>query len=254
MNCGSERLAGFALGLLAIISLAPVSAAPVAGLGPETAVGEPVNGYVGRLDVSPEHAPAGTPVTVTAERLPPGQEFQLVWVTAIGTWKVTDTEYHGRDFASVAYEIASVRTDASGRLAARFTAPDDYGFMHDIVLQQGSRLFTKVGFNLDMTVEISPKSGPVGTPIKVDIKGIGYRSLYNSWDVIYDNNFTGWISSVTTKGSASFTIPATGGPRPIEVAPLSGPGQIRLYRKARTIEIMRLLNELRQRTVGWLCA
>jgi hypothetical protein len=99
------------------MSVAPVSAAP-AGLGPETAVGEPVNGYVGRLDVSPEHAPAGTPVTVMAERLPPGQEFQLVWVTAIGTWKVTDTEYHGRDFTPVAYEIARVRTDSSGRFAA----------------------------------------------------------------------------------------------------------------------------------------
>jgi hypothetical protein len=211
MNC-SGRLAGFALGLLVTMSVAPVSAAPAAGLGPETAVGEPANGYVGRLDVSPEHAPAGTPVTVMAERLPPGQEFQLVWVTAIGTWKVTDTEYHGREFTPVAYEIARVRTDSSGRFAESFTAPDDYGFMHDIVLQQGSRLFTKVGFNLDMTVEISPKSGPVGTPIKVDVKGIGYRSLYNSWDVIYDNNFTGWISSVTTRGSASFTIPATGGP------------------------------------------
>jgi len=57
-----------------------------------------------------------------------------------------------------------------------------------------------VGFNLDMTVDISPKSGPPGTPIKVDVKGVGYRSLYNSWDVIYDNNFTGWISSVTTRG------------------------------------------------------
>jgi hypothetical protein len=39
MNCGSGRLAGFALGLLVIMSLAPVSAAPAAGLGPETAVG-----------------------------------------------------------------------------------------------------------------------------------------------------------------------------------------------------------------------
>jgi hypothetical protein len=212
MNCGSGGLAGFALGLLAIMSLAPAFAAPAAGLGPEIAVGEAVNGYVGRLDVSPEHAPAGTPVAVIAERLPAGQEFQLVWVTAIGSWKVTDTEYHGRDFTPVAYEIARVRTDSSGRFVANFIAPDDYGFMHDIVLQQGSRLFTKVGFNLDMTVEISPKGGPVGTPIKVDIKGIGYRSLYNSWDVIYDNNFTGWISSVTTKGTASFTIPATGGP------------------------------------------
>ena len=179
MNCDNGHLAGFALGFLLTMFLAPLSAAPAAGLGPETAVGEPVNGYVGRLDVSPEHAPAGTPVTVTAERLPPGQEFQLVWVTAIGTWKVTDTEYHGRDFTQVAYEIARVRTDSLGRFVTNFTTPDDYGFVHDIVLQQGSRLFTKMGFNLDMTVEISPKSGPVGTPIQVDIKGIGYRSLYN---------------------------------------------------------------------------
>jgi hypothetical protein len=63
-----------------------------------------------------------------------------------------------------------------------------------------------------MTVEISPKSGPVGTPITVEAKGIGWRPLVNSWDLLYDNNFTGWISSVTTHGSARFTIPATGGP------------------------------------------
>jgi hypothetical protein len=63
-----------------------------------------------------------------------------------------------------------------------------------------------------MTAEISPKSGPVGTPIIVEVKGIGWRSLVNSWDLLYDNNFTGWISSVTRHGSARFTIPATGGP------------------------------------------
>jgi hypothetical protein len=79
-------------------------------------------------------------------------------------------------------------------------------------LQQSGRLFTQTGFSIDMTVEISPKSGPVGTPIAVEVKGIGWRSLVNSWDLLYDNNFTGWISSVTTHGSARFAIPATGGP------------------------------------------
>src|SRR5439155_16609219 len=83
---------------------------------------------------------------------------------------------------------------------------------HGIVLQQGERLFTQTGFSIDMTVELSPKSGPVGTPIAVEVKGIGWRSLVNSWDLLYDNNFTGWISSVTTHGSARFTIPATGAP------------------------------------------
>jgi hypothetical protein len=219
MCFGSGRLAGlsYALALptavaMALMSQMPAAAAPAAALGPEVQVGEPSNGYVGRLNVSPAHAPAGAPVTITAEGLPAGQEFQLVWTTATGAWKVADAEYHGREFKPGAYEIAKAKTDQSGRLSVSFIAPDDYGFLHDIVLQQGSRLLTQVAFNLDMTVEISPKSGPPGTPIKVDVKGIGYRPLYNSWDVIYDNNFTGWISAVTTKGSASFTIPATGGP------------------------------------------
>ena len=73
-------------------------------------------------------------------------------------------------------------------------------------------MFTQVGFSIDMTVTISPESGPVGTPITVEVKGIGWRQLFNSWVLLYDNNFTGWISAVTTGGSAKFTIPATGRP------------------------------------------
>jgi hypothetical protein len=188
-----------------------VAAPDAVKLGPEVTLGEPRDGYVGTLSVSPKHAPAGTPVTVTAEGLPPGQEFQVVWGTVVGEWKVADAEYHGREFTPVGYQIAKAKSDQAGHLTASFIAPEDYGFLHDIILQQGDRLLTQVAFNLDMTIEISPKSGPAGTPIHVDVKGIGFRSLYNSWDVIYDNNFTGWISAVTTKGSASFTIPATGG-------------------------------------------
>src|SRR6516164_5978682 len=211
----SGRLAGLACALLALTLMSPVrsmAAAPASSLGPEVAVSKPRDGYVGRMDALPDHGPAGTPVTVTAEGLPAGQEFQVVWVTANGAWKVADAEYHGREFTQVAYEIARVKADQSGRLAAKFIAPEDFGFVHDVVLQQGDRLLTQVAYSLDMTVEISPKSGPVGTPIHVEVRGIGFRSLYNSWDVIYDNNFTGWMSSVTTSGTAHFTIPATGGP------------------------------------------
>jgi hypothetical protein len=196
----------------ALLSLSLVPPSPSAALGPEVAIGEPSGGYIGRLIVAPEHAPAGTPLTVTAEGLPAGEEFQLVWRTVDGAWKVADAEYRGREYRAVAYEIAKAKTDQAGRLSAKFLVPEDFGFMHDIVLQQGGRLFTQTGFSIDMTVEISPKSGPVGTPITVEVKGVGWRSLVNSWDLLYDNNFTGWISSVTTHGAARFTIPATGGP------------------------------------------
>src|SRR4029077_6106467 len=113
----------------------------------------------------------------TAEGLPPGEEFQLVWRTVDGAWKVTDAEYRGREYRAVDYEIAKLKTDQTGRLNAQFVAPEDFGFMHDIVLQQGGRLFTQTGFSIPMTVEISPKSGPVGTPISVEAKAIGWRPL-----------------------------------------------------------------------------
>jgi hypothetical protein len=121
-------------------------------------------------------------------------------------------EYRGREFTPAAFEIATVRSDAAGGLAATFTVPADFGFLHDVVLQQGERLFIQAGFAVDMSVTLSPESGPAGTPIKVEVKGIGWRPLESSWTLLYDNNFTGWISAVTTAGAATFTIPASGRP------------------------------------------
>lgn len=196
-------------GLWAVVSWAAV-VAPPAALGPEIPAAEASGGYVGKLSVEPKHAPAGARVTVTGEGLSAHQSFDLVWRTVRGRWKAADGEYRGREYAPVGYRIASVRSDAEGRIGATFTVPEDFGFLHDIVIQQGAREFTQVAFNLDMSVEMSPKSGPVGTPITIDIKGIGWRQLENSWLLMYDNNFTGWVSAVSTRGSAKFTIPATG--------------------------------------------
>ncbi|MBV9199644.1 MAG: hypothetical protein JOY83_07920 [Alphaproteobacteria bacterium] len=169
-------------------------------------------GFVGRMTVSPDHGPAGSPVQVTAEGLPADTDFQLVWRTVRGSWKVKGAEYHGREYEPAAFEIATVRTDGSGNVAASFTVPEDYGFLHDVVLQQGERLFIQAGFAVDMSVRLSPETGPPGTPITVEVKGIGWRPLENSWTLLYDNHFTGWISAVTTAGSAIFTIPASGRP------------------------------------------
>ena len=205
----------------ALILLAAVIAAPSLGparaeaalatdFGPEIAAAQPENGFVGKLSLAPLHASEGANVTVSGEALPANQEFDLVWRTVKGSWKTANGEYHGRDYAPAGYRIARVRTDAAGKFAASFVVPDDFGFQHDIVLQQDARLFTQAGFNLDMTMKVTPENGPPGTPITFDIKGIGWRELENSWMLVYDNNFTGWISAVSTHGSAHFTIPATG--------------------------------------------
>lgn len=193
---------------------APVSGPlrPASALGPEIVPGTPQGGYVGRLTLAPAHAPAGTPVIMRASGLPIRQPFDLVWTTMEGRWKAADGEYKGREYRPVAYRIASVTSDARGEVEASFVVPEDFGFSHDVLLQQGARLFTKAGFDVDMTVAISPAQGPPGTPITVDVKGIGWRHMENSWLLLYDNRFTGWMSAVTTPGSARFTIPAAGAP------------------------------------------
>ena len=196
------------------LSLAAALLAPAvtyAQLGPEAPLAAP-HGFVGRMSVSPEHGPPGTPVRITAAGLPADSEFELVWRTVRGSWKVGQGEYHGRDYTPAAFEIAKVRSDAAGRVAATFIVPEDFGFLHDVVLQQGERLLIQAGFTFDMSVKLAPESGPVGTPITVEVKGIGWRPLENSWTLLYDNNFTGWVSAVTTSGAARLTIPATGRP------------------------------------------
>ena len=195
------------------LACGPTVAAPKAAeLGPIVPQAEVRGGFIGRLKVAPEHGPVGTPVTVTGEGLPPGQEFDLAWSTVTGSWKVTTAEYFGRTFTPTSYRIAKVKSDAAGRISAQFQAPDDFGFLHDIVLQQGDRALTQDAFNVDMTVKLLTDRGPPGSPIEIEVQGYGYRELEDSWVLLYDNRYTGWMSVVTTAGSARVIIPATGGP------------------------------------------
>src|SRR5690242_8347149 len=115
--------------LLAVALLAPAAAA--AQVDPEVQPATP-HGFVGRMTVSPEHGPTGTPVQIVAEGLPVDTEFQLVWRTVTGAWKVAGAEYHGREYRPASYEIATVSSDATGKLATVFTVPEDFGFDHDI--------------------------------------------------------------------------------------------------------------------------
>jgi hypothetical protein len=205
-------LLSFALAL-ALAAAGPALAAPrPAQLGPEVPWAEAAGGYVGRLEVTPAHGPAGTPVRVTGEGFPADTELDLVWRTVRGRWKVTVAEYHGREYAPAAYRVAAVKSDRAGRVAAAFVVPEDFGFVHDVVIQRGDRLLTQTAFKLDMTARLARDRGPVGSPIAVEVQGIGWRDLEGSWVLLYDNKFTGFISAVTTGGTARFTIPAAGRP------------------------------------------
>jgi len=207
------RLNAFACALVAcaLMRAGEALAAPrAAELGPEMPLAEPAGGFVGKVSVTPQSGPAGTHVTVSGEAFAPEQEFDLVWRTVKGRWKVTVAEYHGREFAPVGYRIATVKSDKAGRIATNFVAPEDFGFLHDIVVQQGNRLLTQTAFNIEMTAKLAQDKGPLGSPIAIEVQGIGWRELEGSWVLLYDNKFTGFMSAVTTGGTVRFTLTATG--------------------------------------------
>lgn len=175
----------------------------------------PLVTYVGKVSLEPVRGPAGTEVTITGSGFDANAELSVKWNTVHGAWVLegdAKEEFHGREFTPVAYELATVQTDARGTFTTVFAAPAGHGFTNDVTVDRNGKLLNKAGFRLDPTVTIEPESGPVGTPITIHMEGIGWANLENSWEVSYDNQFTGLLSSVTTGGIATAVIPATGAP------------------------------------------
>lgn len=170
--------------------------------------------FVGSVSVEPQRAPMGSLITVSGTGFPSGERFDVVWQTVEGSYDIRGDyleEYHGRVFDEVKYTISTVQTDADGNFSETITVPEDYGFTHNITVEQDGEVLNRAGFSIEPTASISPTSGPLGTPITVTMTGIGWASMENSWTLMYDNKYTGLLSAVTTKGTAKAVIPATGG-------------------------------------------
>ena len=179
----------------------------------ETTIDETIN-FVGSANVKPLSAPVGSSIIVSGTGLPSNQSVDVVWNTFEGSWDIQGEfleEYHGRIFKGVKQTISTVQTDAKGSFQQAITVPEDYGFNHNITIEQGGKVLNRVGFSIETTASINQTSGPLGTPITIIMTGIGTQTLENSWTVSYDNKFTGVITAVNTKGTATAIIPATGG-------------------------------------------
>ncbi len=170
--------------------------------------------FVGSLSLEPTSGPAGTVVTVTGIDLPADADLSLLWSTADCGWLLEGDlgeEYKGRACTPVEQPLDEVATDADGLMTATFTVPDDYGFAHDVLLiDRDGVIRNRALFSISMDVEVTPTSGPVGTPITIEVRGMGYQSLEDTRTILYDDRYVGFMSAVTTRGTARAVIPATG--------------------------------------------
>ncbi len=168
--------------------------------------------YTGSFSLSAQRGKAGAVVRTQGSGFGEKNHLEILWQSFRGSWKVENGEFHGRNYTEELVLLTEVWTDATGEFNTEFTIPEGFGFLHDVLVVHKNKILNKAAFEVEMEVSVSPSSGPVGTPISVDIQGIGWRPLENSWVLLYDNKFTGWMSAVSTNGSARAIIPATGTP------------------------------------------
>ncbi len=154
---------------------------------------------------------SGTSVEATAEGLPPNRRVNLLWGTVDGGWVIEDySHFRGKKFSETTKPLAQAVVDASGRLATRFSIPEDYGGVHEVLVTDGSTTIAQGGIEVSQTFEISPTEGPVGTPIELRVSGLGWRTMESTWVVNWDNREVGWVSAAGSRGTAVARFRATG--------------------------------------------
>ena len=180
-----------------------------------------------KLTTSPNAGVTGTPITLSGSGLTPNTALQLTWGTNTATWSV-DPEPFTVDYLGSVYSpisaasllnnsnsmyvnLATVTTDASGNFSFQTTAPTDFGGNHDIWAVAGGVGVANGSFDLLRIVTISPKSGPVGTPITVTYTSMDANPYGGGGSVLWDNHYVGEIMGNWTRGTASVTIRAAGG-------------------------------------------
>jgi hypothetical protein len=167
------------------------------------------------LKFTPDKGAAGTTVTVTGEGLPPGKAAQFMWATVDGSYDMTATseniQFNKRVFKEKRISVGTGTTAADGPITASFIAPEDYGEVHDVFLAVDGKDVARAGFRIMRQVSVSPESGPLGTPITIKVTGLGWTQYTNTISVRYDNQPTGIITAVTTRGTTIGSIRASGG-------------------------------------------
>ena len=166
------------------------------------------------LKTSPERGPGGTKFTITGEGLKPSTRLDFVWNATNGVYKTelnnNRMEFFERLFTLERTPLGQVTTDAQGKVSASFTAPVDFGGVHDIYALIDGKESAKAGFLIEKTVNFSPSEGPLGTPITVRITGLGSSAFTSTGAIRYDNKYTGFVTATTTRGTAEFQLRAAG--------------------------------------------
>src|SRR3989442_7124881 len=164
-----------------------------------------------KLELTYEKPVVGAQVKAVASSLPAGKIVDLEWGTVTGGWVIEDYYYfRGKKYSETRSSLGKFTVDPSGRLSASFTIPEDYGGVHDVIAMIDEKAVAQNGIEVTQSFEMTPLSGTVGTLIELRVRGLGWRTMENTWVVNWDNRGLGFVTAVSTHGSAVARFRAAG--------------------------------------------
>ena len=162
-----------------------------------------------RLTLTPTQGPVGSRAVLKGEGFAPGLPLRLVWETAVGS-RVTEAGFTSRE-----NEIGEIKTGPDGRIDRTLTIPEDLGGLHGLTVRRGDELIARAHFVIETSlVDISPRSGPAGTPVTIHLKGVGWTEYDNIYVATYDNAYMGYACGFNSGGDVVINFTATGQPGP----------------------------------------
>ena len=112
-------------------------------------------------------------------------------------------------------EIRSRRNQSGRRWTRRSasTIPDDLGGLHALTLKSGDEAVARAHFVVETSiVEMTPRSGPAGTPVTIHLKGVGWTEYDNIYVATYDNAYMGYACGFNSQGDVVINFTAAGEP------------------------------------------
>jgi hypothetical protein len=119
----------------------------------------------------------------------------------------------GEGFSARDKALDKVTVGPDGRINVPVTIPDDLGGLHALALRDGGKTVARTFFVIETNiVGISPTSGPVGTPVTIHLKGVGWTEYDNVYVATYDNAYMGYVCGFNSQGDVVINFTASGTP------------------------------------------
>src|SRR5205823_13233860 len=89
----------------------------------------------------------------------------------------------------------------------------DLGGLHGLALRDGEKTVALAHFVIETSiVGMTPASGPVGTPVTIHLKGVGWTEYDNIYVATYDNAYMGYACGFNSHGDVIIHFTASGEP------------------------------------------